>query len=140
VKSLLRNLMRELIRKVFSLISNNGSSRDVFKIHAERVVKVAKNATGAKQNKTEYDVYMNATLKEKHRLTPVIDISDDNSVLIVSIVEPFPENANIPSFAILKDLIYRYDLYEPDLEEKENWGVYGSSNRGNSEFWFKRTP
>lgn len=128
-KEFFEKFNKELIPKVFDLISNKGSSRDVFLIDKKHVAKVAKSLIGVRQNKTEFDVYVYSTLKEKEWLTPVIDISVDHSVLIVVKAEPFPENENIPDLQLIQDIVLRYELHEPDLEKKENWGVYGSRKR-----------
>ena len=65
-----------------------GSSRRVYAINNEVVIKFAYSEMGDRQNATEWQVYKNANERERQILAPVFDMDAGDRMLIMERANP----------------------------------------------------
>lgn len=126
-----------------------GSSRFIYKVDEDHILKAPFSEAGELQNRIEYDLYSEATGQQKEFLCPIVEgfirVGQFQSVcLVMKKAQPLQEYENfqgervstimqhfqissfeeLATYQDLKPLIQKYDLYIPDLEKITSWGMY----------------
>lgn len=101
-----------------------GSSRIVYAIDSEKVIKYADNDMGIRQNFTEWQIYNNADDKERQILAPVFGIGYGGRTLIMGRADTVNQGPDDLDYEYLERIIRDYDLLEEDILDPSSWGIY----------------
>ena len=124
-------IMYNVRRGMYKYIGS-GSSRDVFEMNNEYVIKVARNNAGIEQNKTEYKISNN---KKYDVFANVVYASNNYKFIIMKKAKRIKQiydvwyYFNVSSkqqfinLRLIREIVNRYGLIINDLCRENSWGI-----------------
>lgn len=98
-----------------------GSSRTVYAIDKNVVVKVAKDEIGERQNLTEWRVYDTANQEQRTLLAPIYELGQGEKYLLMRRANT--NGSKVPNYSLLDPLIEEFNLLLDDLNNTASWGL-----------------